>query len=155
VAARILARDAAPPAEGQEQRRGAKARRTAGAGAPAAGGSASGSGGSDAPSASAGPVRSGSGASSGGGSRGKPAKPAAAGPTRARERALRAAGHALVAGVDEAGRGPLAGPVVAAACVLPDGLELEGLDDSKKLSEEDRERLYAQITGAPGVAWAV
>jgi ribonuclease HII len=76
------------------------------------------------------------------------------GPTRERERRLRARGFPAVAGVDEAGRGPLAGPVVAAACVLPDDIEFPGLNDSKKLSEEEREALYAQITAAPGVAWA-
>lgn len=50
-----------------------------------------------------------------------------------------------VAGVDEVGRGPLAGSVVAAAVVLPDQHGIEGLADSKKLSEKKRERLYAQI----------
>jgi ribonuclease HII len=50
-----------------------------------------------------------------------------------------------VAGVDEAGRGPLAGPVVAAAVILPRGCRLEGLRDSKLLSEGQRERLYAAI----------
>lgn len=79
----------------------------------------------------------------------------ASGPTRAREAALWSRGFAAVAGVDEAGRGPLAGPVVAAACVLPRGLQLEGLDDSKKLSEVQREALYEAITTAPGVAWSV
>ena len=48
----------------------------------------------------------------------------------------------IICGVDEAGRGPLAGPVVAAACILPDGFIIEGLNDSKKLSEKKRERLY-------------
>lgn len=51
----------------------------------------------------------------------------------------------LAAGVDEAGRGPLAGPVVAAACILKPSSELLGLDDSKKLSEADRERLFDVI----------
>ncbi len=50
-----------------------------------------------------------------------------------------------VAGVDEAGRGPLAGPVVAAAVVVPDGWELDGLDDSKKLSAAKREALVSKI----------
>jgi len=53
---------------------------------------------------------------------------------------------AVVCGCDEAGRGPLAGPVVAAACILPEGYVPEGLDDSKKLTEKKRERLYAEIT---------
>ena len=51
-------------------------------------------------------------------------------------------GYKYVCGVDEAGRGPLAGPVCAAAVILPAGLEIEGLDDSKKLSEKKREALY-------------
>ena len=48
-------------------------------------------------------------------------------------------------GVDEAGRGPLAGPVCAAAVILPRGLVIEGLNDSKKLSEKKRELLYDEI----------
>ena len=48
----------------------------------------------------------------------------------------------VVCGVDEAGRGPLAGPVVAAACILPEGFEIEGLNDSKKLTEKKREKLF-------------
>ena len=49
-------------------------------------------------------------------------------------------------GVDEAGRGPLAGPVIAAACILPEGVQVEGVDDSKKFnSEEERELLYEAI----------
>ncbi len=51
----------------------------------------------------------------------------------------------LVAGVDEAGRGPLAGPVVAAAVVLPEGVLVEGADDSKRLGAADREELYEAI----------
>lgn len=47
-----------------------------------------------------------------------------------------------VCGVDEAGRGPLAGPVVAAACILPEGLVIDGLNDSKKLSEKKRDILF-------------
>ena len=54
-------------------------------------------------------------------------------------------GFSLVAGVDEAGRGPLAGPVFAAAVILPDGLEDLGLNDSKKLSEKKREALFDAI----------
>ena len=50
-------------------------------------------------------------------------------------------GFAYVCGVDEAGRGPLCGPVVAAACILPLGLVLDGLNDSKKLTEKKREVL--------------
>ena len=51
-------------------------------------------------------------------------------------------GELIVCGCDEAGRGPLAGPVVAAAVILPEGLVIEGLDDSKKLSDKKREKLY-------------
>ena len=54
-------------------------------------------------------------------------------------------GISPICGVDEAGRGPLAGPVYAAAVILPAGLELDGLDDSKKLTEKKRERLYDEI----------
>ena len=51
-------------------------------------------------------------------------------------------GFKLVCGVDEAGRGPLCGPVVAAAVILPCGLYIEGLNDSKKLTEKKREKLF-------------
>ena len=54
-------------------------------------------------------------------------------------------GFRLLCGVDEAGRGPLAGPVCAAAVILPRGLEIEGLNDSKKLTEKKREELYNVI----------
>ena len=53
---------------------------------------------------------------------------------------------ALLAGVDEAGRGPLVGSVVAAAVAFPPGFQIDGLTDSKKLSEKKREELYSQIT---------
>ncbi len=56
-----------------------------------------------------------------------------------------AAEYGIVCGTDEAGRGPLAGPVAAAAVVLPTGCVIEGLDDSKKLSEKKREKLYSEI----------
>lgn len=55
-------------------------------------------------------------------------------------------GFSLVCGVDEAGRGPLAGPVCAAAVILPPDLEIEGLNDSKKLSDKRRRALYDVIT---------
>ncbi len=54
-------------------------------------------------------------------------------------------GYRLVAGIDEAGRGPLAGPVVAAAVLLPPEVSLDGLDDSKKLSEKSREKFFPEI----------
>lgn len=70
------------------------------------------------------------------------------------EAALHEEGVSCICGIDEAGRGPLAGPVCAAACILPAGLELPGLNDSKKLTEKRREALYTQII-AQAVAWAV
>lgn len=54
-------------------------------------------------------------------------------------------GYNLVCGVDEAGRGPLAGPVFAAAVILPKGYVIEGVNDSKKLSEKKREELFGKI----------
>lgn len=54
-------------------------------------------------------------------------------------------GYSIVAGTDEAGRGPLAGPVSAAAVILPEGLIIDGLNDSKKLSEKKREYLFDVI----------
>ncbi len=70
------------------------------------------------------------------------------------ERQLAARGISPVAGIDEAGRGPLAGPVVAAAVILPDGFALAGLDDSKKLTAKKRESLYAVLTSSEEVIWA-
>ena len=61
------------------------------------------------------------------------------------ERQARRNGFQLVAGIDEAGRGPLAGPVVAAAVILPAGLQIKGVNDSKKLSPDTRERLFDTI----------
>ena len=61
------------------------------------------------------------------------------------ERALRAEGYAVVCGIDEAGRGPLCGSVVAAACILPDGLEIPELNDSKKLTPKKRDKLFDLI----------
>ena len=62
------------------------------------------------------------------------------------EKALAEKGFKAVAGVDEAGRGPLAGPVYAAAVILPEGARLDGINDSKKLSEKKREELFEKIT---------
>lgn len=70
------------------------------------------------------------------------------------ESALRARGLTKVAGVDEAGRGPLAGPVSAAAVMLPRGWRCAGLDDSKKLTAAKRERLFEVITSDCSVVWA-
>lgn len=72
-----------------------------------------------------------------------------------REELLWESGIALVAGIDEAGRGPLAGPVMAAAVVLPREFHLPGLTDSKKLSARRRREFFQVITGTPGVDFAV
>ncbi len=61
------------------------------------------------------------------------------------ERSAHEMGYEMVAGIDEAGRGPLAGPVVSAAVVLPDGVDLNGIDDSKKLTPAKRSRLYDRL----------
>ncbi|WP_071395355.1 ribonuclease HII [Bacillus tuaregi] len=61
------------------------------------------------------------------------------------EKKYRKAGYQLIAGIDEVGRGPLAGPVVAAAVILPGDFYLPGIDDSKKLTEQKREHLYQEI----------
>lgn len=61
------------------------------------------------------------------------------------ERDLRKQGYKLIGGVDEVGRGPLVGPVVAACCILPDSFHLDGLTDSKKLSEKQRNYFYDEI----------
>lgn len=61
------------------------------------------------------------------------------------ERDCRLKGYARICGIDEAGRGPLAGPVVAGAVILPEDCEIDGLNDSKKLSEKKREELYDEI----------
>ncbi len=66
-------------------------------------------------------------------------------PTDLFEAEARRCGYRLVAGLDEAGRGPLAGPVVAAAVILPRRCQLAGLNDSKQLTEMERERLYDEI----------
>ncbi|MBQ8419726.1 MAG: ribonuclease HII [Clostridia bacterium] len=72
------------------------------------------------------------------------------------EKEVMARGYSAVCGIDEAGRGPLAGNVVAAAVILPLDLEIEGLNDSKKLSEKKREALYDVIVEKAiySIAWA-
>ena len=64
---------------------------------------------------------------------------------RAFEKQALAKGYRIVAGIDEAGRGPLAGPVVSAAVILPEDARLDGLDDSKKLTPAKRDQLYARL----------
>lgn len=71
------------------------------------------------------------------------------------ENKLAARGFMRVAGVDEAGRGPLAGPVAAAAVILPAAFSCPLLDDSKKLTKRRRELVYREITGDPDVVWSV
>ena len=61
------------------------------------------------------------------------------------ESLVRKAGYRLIAGVDEAGRGPLAGPVVAAAVILPEGVVLDGVRDSKEMTESSREKAFSLI----------
>lgn len=73
------------------------------------------------------------------------------------ENKLRASGYRAVCGVDEAGRGPLAGPVCAAAVILPENCDIEGLNDSKKLTERKRDELFDIIKEkaiAYGIAFA-
>ena len=70
------------------------------------------------------------------------------------EREYHAKGYSVIAGIDEAGRGPLAGPVVAGCCILDPNVKILGLDDSKKLSEKKREELFAEIK-EKALAWTV
>ena len=70
------------------------------------------------------------------------------------ENALYEEGYHLICGVDEAGRGPLAGPVCAAAVILPQKTEIPGLDDSKKLTEKKREQLFPLIQ-EKAISWNV
>eukprot|EP01062_Namystynia_karyoxenos_P051763 TRINITY_DN40826_c0_g1_i1.p1 TRINITY_DN40826_c0_g1~~TRINITY_DN40826_c0_g1_i1.p1 ORF type:complete len:277 (+),score=31.45 TRINITY_DN40826_c0_g1_i1:80-910(+) len=74
---------------------------------------------------------------------------------RKREGRLRRSGARCVIGADEAGRGPIAGPVVAAACHLPQNCRIPGVQDSKLMREAQRNRVYDAITRSPGVRWAV
>lgn len=75
--------------------------------------------------------------------------------TLTHERRLHAGGTFPVAGIDEAGRGPLAGPVVAAAVILPPGFRARGLDDSKRLGPAARAEHFQRLTTDPAVVWAV
>ena len=73
------------------------------------------------------------------------------------QNSMYAEGYNIICGVDEAGRGPLAGPVYAAAVILPRGVEIQGLADSKKLSAPRREALFDEITSVAdsfGIAFA-
>ena len=70
------------------------------------------------------------------------------------EKDLYSKGIKRICGIDEAGRGPLAGPVVIAAVIMPEDSFIEGVNDSKKVSEKKREKLYDEITGS-AIAWGV
>ena len=63
-------------------------------------------------------------------------------------------GFELICGIDEAGRGPLAGPVVVASVIMPKNSKIEGVNDSKKISEKKREKLYEEITNT-AISWSV
>lgn len=76
-------------------------------------------------------------------------------PTLQFEQALREEGYSRIAGIDEAGRGPLAGPVVAAAVVLPIGFRHKRLDDSKKLTARLREEIYEELTQCAEISWSI
>lgn len=69
------------------------------------------------------------------------------------EHAAKAQGHRTIAGIDEAGRGPLAGPVSAAAVILPEGYSHALLDDSKKLTEKKRELIYEELMADERIIW--
>ena len=71
------------------------------------------------------------------------------------ERRLRALGVSTIAGIDEAGRGALAGPVVAAAVILPEKFRHRRLNDSKQLLPERREEIYHELIDRVGISWAV
>jgi len=70
------------------------------------------------------------------------------------ENEYKSKGYRVICGVDEAGRGPLAGPVFAAAVILPDGLQDIGLNDSKKLSEKKRDELF-DVIKEKAISWSV
>lgn len=74
--------------------------------------------------------------------------------TMDKEAEIKAQGYSAVCGIDEAGRGPLAGPVVAAAVILPDGIQLPGVTDSKKITEKKRELLF-DFVKEHALAWGI
>src|SRR6476620_6331915 len=71
------------------------------------------------------------------------------------ERKLRALGISTIAGIDEAGRGALAGPVVAAAVILPEKFKHKRLNDSKQLLPERREEIYGELVGNSKIVWSI
>lgn len=72
----------------------------------------------------------------------------------AHEARLRARGLRFIGGIDEAGRGPLAGPVVAAVVVLPEKIRIRGLNDSKQLTELQRETIFEKLMAREDISWA-
>ncbi|MDZ4288113.1 MAG: ribonuclease HII [Prosthecobacter sp.] len=74
-------------------------------------------------------------------------------PSLLHEKRLRLAGHRVIAGIDEAGRGPMAGPVCVAGVVLPEKFRHRVLTDSKLLVEKQRESIYAELTENPRIRW--
>ena len=71
------------------------------------------------------------------------------------EQRLKAQGFQAIAGIDEAGRGPLAGPVVAAACILKPGKLMAGLNDSKQIKEKLRESLFEELLSDPDISFGI
>ncbi|MES2594696.1 MAG: ribonuclease HII [Verrucomicrobiota bacterium] len=74
-------------------------------------------------------------------------------PTLDHENQLRQAGYLRIAGIDEAGRGPLAGPVSVAAVILPPDFDHRELNDSKQLNEKQRDRIYDELMGNTAIRW--
>lgn len=71
------------------------------------------------------------------------------------EKELKTKGYKNIAGIDEVGIGPLAGPVVAAACILPDRLIIKGVNDSKKVTEDERVRIYNELINNKDVVYSL
>jgi ribonuclease HII len=71
------------------------------------------------------------------------------------ENEAKALGYANIAGIDEAGRGPLAGPVVAAAVILKGPVEIQGVNDSKKISEKKRDFIYQEAINHPNILYGI
>lgn len=71
------------------------------------------------------------------------------------EQEARSQGFNAIAGIDEAGRGPLAGPVVASACLIPEGIFFRDINDSKQIAPERREEIFTELTSHPQVVFAI
>jgi ribonuclease HII len=85
----------------------------------------------------------------------RPSKKETAVDRTAIESHARLLGYKRIAGIDEAGRGPLAGPVVAAACIIPEGIVIEGVNDSKQLEPAVREKLYEMLLSDKRIDYAL